>query len=350
MAFYLKFLLITLFGVFASFFALAQNKDFLSITGSISSGQIIIDSVEQRVFEQNVTIYKSGSYEARLLKGKKIVSNNFFEIEENPELWVDVKGNKPEERFLSDRSAFNIKLPLTGSLDVASSIIEIWKGNSLLYSKKLIELPMEVLAVETYIITNQKNSPSLSYLFHLYYDNGQIFADRDFEFKYDVIPEEFKPEVLTTQFPFSGEVVNLKGETAATFKFDPRRGNPAFLKGKISVKAPYAPDGKKVVFYDVQDKPLLAIFVDESSFCNDDGICNVDRGEDKKTCPNDCAGVLPTTLPPPYEKGPAASGLTTWIILTLVFVGAGLGGWYWWKWWQKKKAATQINQFTNKLN
>src|SRR3990167_4149903 len=47
------------------------------------------------------------------------------------------------------------------------------------------------------------------YLFHLYYDNGQLFADRDFQFKYDVVPETFISETLTTQFPYRGEVVNL---------------------------------------------------------------------------------------------------------------------------------------------
>ena len=30
-----------------------------------------------------------------------------------------------------------------------------------------------------------------TYLFHLYYDNGRLVADRDFEFKYDLIAEEF---------------------------------------------------------------------------------------------------------------------------------------------------------------
>lgn len=173
----------------------------------------------------------------------------------------------------------------------------------------------------------------LSYVFKLYYDNGQLFADRDSQFKYDVIPEEFKPEVLTTQFPFSGEIVNLKGEVASVFKFDPRRGNPNFSKGKISVKAPYIPDGQKVVFYDFQGGTLLTIFVSESSFCDDNGICNSEKGEDNKTCPNDCAGILPTTPTAPSEK---AVSLMSWIILILTIVGAGLGGWFGWKWWKNR--------------
>src|SRR3989344_8941156 len=125
-----------------------------------------------------------------------------------------------------------------------------------------------------------KQVSSSVYLFHLYYDNSQLFADRDVQFKYDILSEIFVPETLNTQFPYKGEVINLKGEVAKTFQFDPRQGSPAFLKGKISVKAPYFADGQKVVFYDNQGDALLTIFVSESSFCNDDGICNADVGED----------------------------------------------------------------------
>src|SRR3989344_8690633 len=132
-----------------------------------------------------------------------------------------------------------------------------------------------------------------SYLLFLYYDNGQLFANRDFEFKYDVIPETFVPETLNTQFPYKGEVVNLKGEVAETFQFDPKQGNPSFLKGTLSVRAPYLPDGQKVVFYNNQGDASLTIFVSDSSFCNDDGVCNADVGEDSKTCPNDCKNVTP---------------------------------------------------------
>src|SRR3989304_997082 len=48
-----------------------------------------------------------------------------------------------------------------------------------------------------------------SYLFRLYYDNGQLFADRDYEFKYDVSADPFVPETTTAQFPDRGGVVDL---------------------------------------------------------------------------------------------------------------------------------------------
>ncbi len=181
------------------------------------------------------------------------------------------------------------------------------------------------------------------YLFHLYYDNGQLFADRDFEFKYDVIPEEFAPETYSTQFPFKGEIVNLQNEVAAEFLFDPRRGKTNFLKGKISVKAPYIPDAQKSVFYDSQGKTLLTIFVSESSFCNDDGVCNSERGENERTCSNDCRGVIPATPLPRTddEGGGEQGGMLMAAIYVLIIAGAALGGWFGWKWYKQKNSNVQ---------
>ena len=194
------------------------------------------------------------------------------------------------------------------------------------------------------VFADEPGDSDFIYLFHLYYDNDQIFADRDFEFKYDVIPEEFTQETYNTQFPFKGEIINLKNEVTAEFLFDPRRGDPDFLKGKISVKAPYVPDGQKVVFYDSQGRQLLTVFVSESSFCNDDGVCNFDRGENENTCPNDCKGVAAT--PPRSDEGFLSTNVM--ILITLVVAMLAAGGWYTWRKWRKVKYV-QENEFTDKL-
>ncbi len=184
-----------------------------------------------------------------------------------------------------------------------------------------------------------KDIPASVYLFHLYYENDQLVADRDFQFKYDIIPEKFVPETLTTQFPFRGEVINLMGEVAETFQFDPRRGNPKFLKGKISVKAPYFPDGQKVNFYDGQGSQLMSVFVSESSFCNDDGVCNSDVGEDNKTCPSDCKTATPTPISEPI---PNSSGMIKVLIYLIIGLGVVGGGWYGWKRWKKRQSSAPI--------
>src|SRR3989344_7157225 len=189
---------------------------------------------------------------------------------------------------------------------------------------------------------SQSDEDEYVYLFRLYYDNGQLFADRDVEFKYDIVAEKFVPETINTQFPYKGEVINLKGEVNTIFQFDPRRGNPNFLKGTLSVKAPYISDGQKVNFYDGQGNQLLSIFVNESSFCNDDGVCRSEVGEDAKTCPSDCKTV---TLPP--AGGPTVSieptagnsvgGVLKIIIYSIIGLGIFVGVWYGWKWWKKRK-------------
>ncbi len=197
--------------------------------------------------------------------------------------------------------------------------------------------PCFLFLVSISVLADEPGDNNFVYIFHLYYDNGQLVADRDFEFTYDVVPEEFVPETVNTQFPFKGEIINLNNQVAETFQFDPRRGDPKFLKGKISVKAPYAPDGEKAVFYNYQGDALLTVFVSESSFCNDDGVCNVDNGEDENTCPTDCKGVTP--LPPTTDNmGSGQGGMLMNLIYVLIIAGAGLGGWYGWKWWKSRQS------------
>ena len=209
-----------------------------------------------------------------------------------------------------------------------------------LYSKKILLIFSIFGLLSNFAFASEyvSDTPTdqLSYLFHLYYDNGQLAADRDLEFKYDVVPEAFVPETVNAQFPYKGEIINLNSQVAGTFVFDPRRGDPSFLKGKLSVKAPYAPDGEKAVFYDNQGDALLTIFVSESSFCNDDGVCNVDNGEDENTCPADCKGVAP--LPPiTDDTSGGQSGMLMNLIYVLIILGAGLGGWYGWKWYKSRQ-------------
>lgn len=176
-----------------------------------------------------------------------------------------------------------------------------------------------------------RSSDQSSYLFYLYYDNGQLFADRDYEFTYDVVPEEFVPETVNAPYPFRGEIITFSNQVAATFVFDPRRGDPEFLKGKLSVKAPYAPNGQKAVFYDSQGNQLLSVFVGESSFCNEDGVCNVDRGEDNISCSADCRNVTP--LPGPEENTGGQNGMLKGLIYLIIGLAA-LGGWYGYRRWR----------------
>jgi hypothetical protein len=166
-----------------------------------------------------------------------------------------------------------------------------------------------------------------SYLFHLYFDNGQLVADRDFQFKYDIETIVYAEPTLVTGFPYRGEIINFVNEIAANFKFDPRNGDAKFNKGKISVRAPYVADAQKVVFYDNQNQPVLTIAVSDSSFCNDDGICNADRGEDILSCPRDCKAGTPLPSVIPTSTG-GTSGLILGVIYSIVGVVLIVGLWW----------------------
>ena len=197
------------------------------------------------------------------------------------------------------------------------------------FSKKLVSIAVASLMFWTLLPVSQtladvegEGKVSFYYVFHLYFDAGQLYADRDFQFSYDIIPGEYTDQTLTTNFPYRGEVIDFTGTVAGRFVFDPRNGNDNFTKGKVSVQAPYVSDGANVVFYDSQNKSVLTISVGESSFCNDDGICNAEHGEDYANCSKDCKAVV---RPAPPADGntdsDTGSGAT---VLGIIYTVIGL--------------------------
>ncbi|MEK9177868.1 MAG: hypothetical protein AAB777_01970 [Patescibacteria group bacterium] len=161
------------------------------------------------------------------------------------------------------------------------------------------------------------------YRFHFYYDSGQLFANRDFEFKYDVIPDDFTPETVSAASSFRGEIVSGKGEILSSFRFDPKKGNPNFAKGAIAVDGPYFANAAEVNFYNARNQKLLTLDVSGSSFCNDNGICNSDVGEDYQNCPNDCKrpSPSPVVLPlAPFWQSSLFIGLAALAIVVVVLI------------------------------
>lgn len=182
---------------------------------------------------------------------------------------------------------------------------------------------------------------SLSYVFYLYYDKGQLFADRDYEIKYDVVNEIFSPESPSSPSAYRGVILNFKGETAKTFLFDPKGGSSGFTVGKIAVKGPYAGDGARVQFYDNQGKQMVTIFISASALCDDDNLCDTAGGESEKNCANDCK--KPRTTPTPVASIEPTSGffnnldLNTILIYAVGGVGVAVIAWFGWRWWKKRK-------------
>lgn len=184
--------------------------------------------------------------------------------------------------------------------------------------------------------TAESDVSSLSYVFYLYYDNGQLFADRDHDIKYDVLNEKF---IAPTSSPanYKGAIITFKSVTAQTFEFDPRQGNSNFKTGKIEVRAPYVPDAQQATFYDTQGKPILNVFVNAASVCNDDGICTAAEGESIANCTNDCkqARTSPITqLVPVLDEG---YDLNTILIYAIGGLVVAFGVWFGWRWLKKKR-------------
>ncbi len=178
---------------------------------------------------------------------------------------------------------------------------------------------------------------SISYVFYLYYNNGELLADRDYQIKFDLINEKF---VLVSPQPgmYRLAIYNYKGDVMQNISFDPRKGDPNFTQGKLQVKAPYVSDGQKASFFDDQGRPLVTIFVAEASICNDDGQCNAAAGETQTTCALDCsvAGTprVSATPAPVFDEGP---DMTMILIYVVGGVGVLVGAWFGWKWWKKKQ-------------
>lgn len=165
------------------------------------------------------------------------------------------------------------------------------------YLKILFIVLVIILGLAVFWPSSQANTVEDSYpfvyLFHLYYDNGQLLADRDFEFKYDLIAEPFVQSELSTATPYKGEVLSVSNNVIGNFQFD-----PTVTKGKIAIKGPYFSNAGKVNFYNDAGVLLLTLSVAESSVCNENGACDSDFGEDSNNCSADCRpSPLPTTSP-----------------------------------------------------
>lgn len=200
------------------------------------------------------------------------------------------------------------------------------------YVTLLLILPLSVFAITK--PDPNSDMDSYSYVFYLYYDNGQIFADRDYAVKFDIINEKFFESSVSSS-GYRVDIFNFKSEVVESITFDPRRGNPSFSSGKIQVKSPYVPNGSRATFYN-NNQTLVNIFITEGSICNDDGLCDSAGGENDKTCTNDCKKATPRPMATPVvlDEGPD--------ILMLSIYGAGGVGvvlitWFIWRWLKKRK-------------
>jgi hypothetical protein len=319
-------LLIVFFSI--SPFVSAKDQDYLYVFGSYDGSQYFLNSVEQRVLQSSdARIGGSGTYEMRLYKSDQLLSHNFLEIGA-PSTAEAIGPNNTFTDVKQKNVDFGVILPLDSSLNVSQARVQLLKSGQVVAERSLAEIPTQVLAAQTNsVLTAESLATGSSYVFHLYLNNtGQLVIDRDFQFTYDVEKEQFV-QTSVGQFPYRATVFNIVGETAASVRFDVQTG-------KLTVMAPYVPDAQKVVFYDNQNQPALTISVSDSSFCNDDGICNANRGEDSLSCPKDCKqslSVNDSTVTTPKSSSGILSGIV-YAIIGLILIG--------FLWWVFKRRAS----------
>ncbi len=144
------------------------------------------------------------------------------------------------------------------------------------------------------------------YVFKLEYVQGILSPEKGPSIAYDLIPTAYEEKVPASSGDYYGIVLTSKGKEDARFGFNkPTTQNVSSGKSLLSVRAPYFANADHVSFYGHDGKHLFDISVKGSSFCNDNGSCNADAGENYLNCPNDCPPPPPvSTTPGPLPLPP----------------------------------------------
>lgn len=169
-------------------------------------------------------------------------------------------------------------------------------------------------SIEPTLWNPRDTSLASSYVFYLKYNQNTetLSQDPSLKFPYNIIVEEFVPDVSAQNAPFSLSVISRHGVTLAQASFDPvgllKNTPTSNRKDSIIVKAPYSANAGSVIFYRNKEN-LFAISVLQSSFCNEDSICNAAIGESKFNCAIDCDQnyVQPATSTPYTNTNPPSN-------------------------------------------
>lgn len=144
-----------------------------------------------------------------------------------------------------------------------------------------------------------------SYQFHLEYSKGVLQVEKGVDYPYSPIPVEYHQQYDPAQADFYGVIFNIKNKEDARFGFmTPTTTTVTLGKSLLSVWAPKYADADHVSFYTKTNKHLFDVSVRDSSFCNDNNICDENIGENGNNCPNDCPVVINPTIQPAVATTP----------------------------------------------
>jgi len=155
-----------------------------------------------------------------------------------------------------------------------------------------------------------------TYVFHLYFDNGKLAADRDFQIPFELIAEKYEGSGKVNN-TFYGEILSVSNKKLADFSLDLPYGS----KGKLSARAPYFDNAKTANFYNRENIRIFSLDLAPSGpVCNENNICNAETGETYLNCANDCRAPNPSITPMPMPIG--ESDFSFWdIFAPYLFMG-----------------------------
>ncbi len=138
-----------------------------------------------------------------------------------------------------------------------------------------------------------------TYVFHFYFENGVLVKDRDFDFPFELMAQEFQDSEIAAG-GYYGEILSVTDKKLADFPiFFPAGG-----KGAFSPMAPYFDNAKTANFYNPQNLKLLTIdLAPDGPVCNEDKQCSTDTGETYLNCPGDCSAPVSSITPVPMPIG-----------------------------------------------
>lgn len=179
----------------------------------------------------------------------------------------------------------------------------------------------------------------LFYNLYLYYDSGNIVADRDYAISYDISEDNPPSNDDGGGNPYRIDVVSIRGVVLGSFNFVPTQLLSGQQKGKIVVRAPYFANAKEVAIYNNAGQLVIRVPVIESSFCNEDNICDIDVGENYVNCSNDCKEpATPTPISTPVLAPPDDNSSFGEAFLYIFGGLAIVGAWLGFRWWQRNHA------------
>lgn len=148
-------------------------------------------------------------------------------------------------------------------------------------------------------------------VYHLKYRNGTLISDTSSGMAYT--PIMYTPESLGQTDPkdsdFYATTLSGSGTEIERFGFNiPSIYSPALGESLFDVTGKYFAYADRIVFFKKGGVELFRISLKESSFCNEDKVCNAGVGEDHLNCPMDCPPPQPVTQP---EQDPNTENTTS---------------------------------------